>query len=92
MLLFFKKNVTLSFVDKLLFFATLCRNNLISIYYSICIINHFFDLSLPAQFRVSVLEAGPEDVSNVAHVEQHERNPDQGVENGHNLPDVSLWS
>lgn len=45
---------------------------------------------LPAQLAVGVLEAGPQDVADVGHVEQHERDADQRVQDRHDLADVRL--
>ena len=40
-----------------------------------------------AQAGVGPLEAGGQDVSDVGEVEQEERHPDDGVEDGDELPD-----
>ncbi len=46
--------------------------------------------TVPAEFAVRVLEAGSEYVSDVGHVEQHERDAHQGVQDGRQLAHVRL--
>ena len=40
-----------------------------------------------AESRVGPLEAGGEDLTDVGEVEEEQRDPDHGVEDGHDLPD-----
>ena len=40
-----------------------------------------------AETRVGPLEAGGEDLTDVGEVEEEERDADDGVEDGHDLPD-----
>ena len=49
---------------------------------------HLFNL--PAELAVRVLEARSQDVADVGHVEQHQGDPDEGVDDGEQLPQVGL--
>ena len=46
----------------------------------------------PAHLGVSVLEGGGENGADVGHVDEHQRDPDQSIQHGHQLAEVRARS